>query len=196
MLKSDGLAVDLQTFFNWVDLNMKVRLLLLISALALASAASKAQDYRPAQEDLAWGEHSRGLRTAVWTNPATDQVFGVIRNFSPQKVSYYDIIGYDGVYARQDAASKWRQIKLKPTEPKEVISLLSCNTIQPKEEVKSYLDLREYDFPADWNGLVEVRIVRVLSSEDGECDKNYRTAKVKSRTFNAKLPLTGAASQR
>lgn len=173
---------------------MKIKLLLLILVSALSTATSQAQADRPA--NLAWGDRSKGLRTAVWTNPETDQVFGVIRNFSPRKISYYDIIGYNEVYARQDAASKWRQIKLKSTEPKEVIALLSCNTIQQKEEVKSYLDLREYDFPADWNGLVEVRIVWVLSSEDGKCDKNYRTAKVKSRTFNAKLPFLEAATQK
>jgi hypothetical protein len=175
---------------------MTIKLLLLISALTLASVTGKAQDYRPAEKDLAWGDDSKGLRMAVWTNPETDQVFSVIRNFSTRQVSYYDIVVYHEVYARQSAASKWRRIKLKPAEPKEVIALLSCHTIRPKEEeVRGYLDLREYDFPAGWNGVVEVRIVRILSSADGECDKNYRTAKVKSRTINVKLPLTAAAQR-
>lgn len=134
---------------------------------------------------------------AVWTNPATEQVFYVIRNFSARKVFYSNFVVYHEVYARQGAAAKWRRIKLKPAEPKEEIALLICYAVQPQEEVqKSYLDLREYDFPADWNGLVEVRIVRVLSLTERVCDKNYRTAKVKSRTFDAKLPLTGAAAQR
>lgn len=176
---------------------MTVKLLILIFVLAFFNATTAAQDnYRPAEKDLAWGDSSQGLRMAVWTSPETDRVFSVIRNFSSRKVSYYDIVVYQEVYARQDAASKWRRIKLKPTEPNEVIALLSCNTIQPKEEVKFYLDLSEYDFPADLNGLIEVRIVWLLSSANRECDKNYRTAKVKSQAFNVKLPLSEVPAQK
>lgn len=166
-----------------------IKLLLLISALTFVSLIGNAQDYRPAEKDLEWGDHSNGLRMAAWTNPETDKVFSLIRNFSTRKVSYYDIVVYHEIHAREDAASKWRQIKLRSTGPNEVIAILSCRSIKPGEEIKTYLDLHEYDFPVDWNGLVEVRIVRILSSIDGECDKNYRTAKVKSRTFSAKLPL-------
>lgn len=174
---------------------MTIKLLLLIFVLTFLNVASTAQADRPA--NLAWGDYSRGLRMAVWTNPATDQVFYVIRNFSTRKVLYTNLVMGFEIYARQGVAAKWRRIKLKPAEPREEIALLICYTVQPKEEVqKSYLDLREYDFPADWNGLVEVRIVRILSLTERMCDKNYRTAKVKSRTFNVKLPLTAAAAQR
>lgn len=134
---------------------------------------------------------------AVWTNPETDQVSAVIRNFALQKISYSEgVVAHIEVYARRNAASKWQEVRPKPLESREVIAILLCPTIQPNEEEKFRVDLREYDFPADWNGLVEVRIVRVLSLTERVCDKNYRTAKVKSRTFNVKLPLTGATAQR
>ena len=173
---------------------MAFKLLLLISALTLVSATGKAQDHRPEKTDLAWGDYSRGLRMAVWTNPEADRVFSVMRDFSTQKVSYEIGGTYYEVYARRDTDSTWRRIELKPVEPRVVIPLGGCYIIQPKEEVKSYVDLHAYDFPADWNGLVEVRIVGVLTG--GGCDKSYKIAKVKSRTLNVKLPLTGAAAPR
>lgn len=173
---------------------MKIKLLLLILVSALSTATSQAQDDRPA--NLAWGDHSRGLRMAVWTNAETDKVFAVIRNFAPQKISYREgaLTNYE-IYARRDAASKWREVKFKPLQSREVIAILNCPTIEPNKEERFWVDLREHDFPADWNGLIEVRIVRFLNITKGDCDEANIILKVKSQAFNVKLPLTGAAAQ-
>lgn len=134
---------------------------------------------------------------AVWMNAETDYVSAVIRNFAAQKISYREgaLMNY-AIYARRDAASKWREVKFKPLQSREVIAILNCPTIEPNEEERFGVDLREHDFPADWNGLIEVRIVRFLSVTKGDCEKANIILKVKSRSFNVKLPLIEPAAQR
>lgn len=188
---------------------MTVKLLLLILALALLTVTSLAQDdYRPRKKDLSWGVKADGLRMTVWTNPATDKVFGAVRNFSSKKVCYCKPLGNNfTIYARKKSASQWQEIPLRPEEIKKgtVVILPICHaiTLKPNEEIppptspkRNYsfsVDLREYSFPVDWYGIVELKIVQanVYCHNAGN-----NVGNVESQAIKIKLPFTEAAAQR
>ncbi len=187
---------------------MIVKLHFLILALALLTVTSNGQDnYRPKKKDLSWGVKADGLRMSAWTNPATDKVFFAVRNFSTKKICYCDPeFNNFTVKARKNAASQWQELKFKAPS-QEVIFLTICNTktLRQNEEMtfyalqnevgskKNYLDLREYSFPADWNGAVEAKIIQ----RNVYCPKTKNiNGEVESQTFEIKLPFTGAAAQR
>lgn len=190
---------------------MTVKLLLLILALALSAVTSQGQDnYRPRHKDLSWGVRADGLRITAWTNPATDKVFVAVRNFSTRKICYCDPGANNfTVYARRDAASQWQALKFK-TPPQEVTLTALCDaiTLKPNEELPSYelqngvrniknysfsLDLREYKFPADLSGTVQVKIVQ----SNVYCNNPKNTVgEVESQTFKIKLPFTEEAARR
>jgi hypothetical protein len=199
---------------------MTIKLLLLILASAFLTVTDIAQDnYRPRKKDLSWSAQAGVLRMAVWTNPATDTAFVAVRNSSSRKICYceppFDII--PAVYARRNAASEWQEIKLKSTPSEERIFLPVCTTINvtPYDEMPSYtwqtskvknvrnknnysfsVDLRQYSFPADWSGAVEVKFVQYFDYfQNANCVKSRKEVKVKSKAFAIKLPFPEAAVQ-
>lgn len=185
---------------------MTVKLLFLIFCLGFLSAAGAAQDnFRPGKKDLSWGVEADGLRMAVWTNPAADKIFAAVRNFSSKKICYCRVDGNNfTVYARKNAGSPWQKLEFK-TLPEESVIVPICNTvtIKPNEEMPSYalkngarkkknysfsVDLREYLFPADWRGTVEVKIIQ----SNVYCGKaKNKLGEVESPAFEIKLPFSG-----
>lgn len=185
---------------------MTLKLLFLIFCLAFLSITGAAQeDFRPGKKDLTWGAGADGLRMSVWTNPAADKIFAAVRNFSPEKICYCRVDGNNfTVYARKNAASpEWQKLDFK-TPPEESVIISICNTgiIKPKEEMPSYvlengarkkkshsfsINLREYIFPADWSGAVEVKIVQ----SNVYCGKTQnKVGDVESPALKIKLPFS------
>lgn len=199
---------------------MKVKLLLLISALAFLTATSAAQDnYRPRKKDLTWGAKAGDLRMAVWTNPLTDTMFVAVRNFSSGKICYcarrFDIL--PAVYARRNAASEWQEITLK-VPPQPVIEVSDCRVVRlkPTEEMPSYarqtaarrkvvkknnysfsVDLRHYSFPADWSGTAEAKTVLHFDySQSADCSQSGKKVIIESPIFAINLPFPEAGMQK
>jgi hypothetical protein len=190
---------------------MIVKLLLLILALALLTLTGKAQDdYRPRQKDLSWGAKAGALRAAAWTNPATDTAFVAVRNFSSRMICYceppFEVL--PALYARRNAVSQWQPIPLK-TPPQERTVVAICNTVhvKPNEEMPNYtrrkkntysfsVDLREYSFPADLSGEVEVKFVLHLAYAQKAYCTPQKEVRVESKAFVIKLPFPEAAAQR
>lgn len=184
---------------------MTVKLLFLIFSLALLSITGAAQnDYRPGKKDLSWGAESDGLRMAVWTNPAANKIFAAVRNSSAKKICYCQVEGNNfTVYARKNAASPWQELKFKtPLQEVVILPICTTGTLTSNEEMPSYVvqngarkkknysfsvDLREYIFPADWSGTVEIKITQ----SNVYCDKHKNElGDVESPAFKIKLPFS------
>lgn len=153
---------------------------------------------------------------AAWTNPATDKIFVAVRNFSRKKICYCnpEEIGFS-VYARKNDGSAWQILRNK-TWADEMIVLPLCGLInlKPTEETPFYvlenntrkktnythsLDLREYAFPADWSGTVEVKIEQSLVfcvTGNPEKPKKPYVGIVESPAVKIKLPFTETTAQR
>lgn len=181
---------------------MDVRVLLLILSITVLTVTGTAQEnFRPKKKDLSWGVESQGLRMAGWTSPATDKVFGAVRNSSSQKICYCEEDGDNlTVYARKNAVSGW-QLMLK-TQPQEVVKVAICiaGNLKPNQEMPSYIlqdnvrkknnysftiDLLRYNFPSNWSGSVEAKIVQF----NVYCSGAQKVGEVESQPFKVKLPF-------
>ena len=191
---------------------MTVKLLRLLLALAWSTVPSQGQNhYRPKPKDSAWGVRADGLRMTAWTNPATDQVFVAVRNFSNKQICFCDPPGINNfaVYARRNSAAPWQELQFRtPPQPVTLNALCEASTLKPNEEMPFYewqngvrqrknysyaLDLREYSFPAEWSGTVQVKIVQY----NIYCtDPINRGGEVESQTFEIRLPFPEEAAQR
>jgi hypothetical protein len=188
---------------------MTTKLLLLVLNFAfLAVAMTGQENFRPKKKDLSWGREAQGLRMTVWTNPATDKIFAAIRNSSTQRICYCEEDGDNlTVYVRRDAGSAWQPLMLK-TQPQEVVKVAICiaGNIKPNQEMPSYIlqnnvrknsnysftiDLRRYNFPSDWSGSVEAKIVQ----SNVYCSGSQKVGEVESQPFKVKLPFIDPVSQ-
>ncbi len=110
---------------------------------------------------------------AAGTDPATSLILVAVRNASSREVCYCQA-PHDythTVYARKDSGSPWQALPLK-TDPGEITFVAICNTqtLKPNDEMPpgrlpakdhSYsVDLRAYQFPDDWSGAVDIKIVQ------------------------------------
>ena len=174
-------------------------MLLLIFVFALTASAQ--DDFRPSPKDLRWGTAANGLRMALWTNAkAEGKIFGIVRNFARQKLCYCQPQNkfFPLIYARPNAKEKWQEINYKnPSTPVVVTSICIIRELKPAQDLpfgsdgnqpKSFaLDLREYDFPADWRGkTIEIKLAQPLVY--GDCDTNYLSGEVESMPVRIKLP--------
>jgi hypothetical protein len=197
---------------------MTIKLLFLILSFALLTFTIAAQDnFRPKQKDLSWGIESKGLRMSAWTNLDATKVFIAVRNFSTKKICYCNPEDFQyTVYARKNAESMWQPL-INKTMPDKIIWLPLChlinlkpaaektfyvlkNKVRKKTNYSFSLNLREYNFPADWSGTVEVKIVQpiVLCPKDdfkGEPESEY-LSEIESPIIKIKLPFTEVIMQR
>ena len=66
-------------------------------------------------------------------------------------------------------------------------------SVRKKKNYSFSVDLREYSFPADWSGTVEVKIVQ----SNVYCNKTgNKIGEIESPAFAIKLPFPEAAAQR
>ena len=138
--------------------------------------------------DLNWKATTNGLELAAWSMDDWPLVFCAVYNPTKSPIQYPGGCGlgwweFTTVFARENGTAKWTEIKIRPDSPfgKRVVTGAGPipMVLPPGQEFRMSMpsrmggplvlplsdrnfsfcvDLREYSFPEDLSGLIEIRI--------------------------------------